>query len=176
MTSSRRLISALMAPALMVAVGISAAVTSQQVGHSREVREDLLEQRLTGRVTDAAYVLSAAQAGRLAATLAKLEHDTGHQLVVVTVPSLHGEDIAAFTQRHANAWRIGRARYNDGVVVLLAPNQRQVRIAVGLGLERVLTDDRCAKIIREHMAPYFARGDLPGGLAAGIAELDAVLR
>lgn len=160
----------------MVAVGISAAMLSQQFGPSRGFREDFPDQALTGRVTDAASVLAAAQTVQLTVLLEKLEHETGHQLVVATVPSLHGEDIATFTRRHANAWGVGRAGYNDGVVVLLAPTERKVRIAVGYGLEHVLTNARCDEIIRQHMVPYLSRGDLSGGLASGVAELDAALR
>lgn len=131
---------------------------------------------LAGRVTDAARILTAAQVVRLTARLAALEHATRRQLVVVTAPALHGQDIALYTRNLGNAWGIGRAGYDDGVVVLVAPRERKVRIAVGRGLERDLPDALCARIIAEQMIPRFIRNDFGGGLERGVAALDRALR
>lgn len=88
-------------------------------------------------------------------------------MVVVTVPTLGGADIATFTRDLANSWGIGRKGHDDGVVILVAPNERKVRIAVGYGLENVLTHDLCKQIIDEQMLPRFRQGDLPGGIESG---------
>ncbi len=130
---------------------------------------------LTGRVTDAADVLTPAQEATLSAKLERLERTTRHQMVVVTVPSLGGADIATFTRDLANRWRIGRKGHDDGVVLLVAPSEKRVRIAVGYGLEKTLTDAACKQIIDEQMLPSFREGDLPRGIAAGVDALIARL-
>jgi uncharacterized protein len=127
---------------------------------------------LTGRVTDAADILNPEQEASLSAKLEQLERATHHQMVVATVPTLRGADIATFTKDLANSWGIGRKGYDDGVVILVAPNERQARIAVGRGMEKTLTNDLCRKIIQEQMLPRFREGDLPGGIEAGA---DAVI-
>ena len=101
---------------------------------------------LIGRVSDHADLLSSSQEKALAAQLESLELQTQHQLVVVSVESLGGENIAHFTQDLGNAWGVGRAGHNDGVILLIAPNERQVRIAVGYGLEDRLPDAFCKQI------------------------------
>jgi uncharacterized protein len=131
---------------------------------------------LTGRVTDAADLLTGEQEREIEAKLVRLEQDTGHQFVVVTAPSLGGRDVADFTKDLANSWGIGRAEYDDGLVLLVAPNERKARIAVGYGLERVLTDATCAMIMQQRVIPRFRNGDLPGGINAGADALIARLR
>ena len=126
---------------------------------------------LAGRVTDAAGALGPAQEAALSAKLEELERRTKHQMVIVTVPSLGGQDIAAYTRGLANRWGIGRKGYNDGVVVLVAPNEQRVRIAVGIGLEKVLTHEVCQRIIDNSMLPRFRAGDLTGGIEAGTDAL-----
>ena len=130
---------------------------------------------LAGWVTDAADVLTPTQEANLSTKLQRLERTTHHQMVVVTVPSLGGSEIASFTRNLANRWRVGRKGHNDGVVVLVAPNERQVRIAVGYGLERTLTNALCKQIIDEQMLPHFEKGDLPRGIEAGVDSLIARL-
>jgi len=126
---------------------------------------------LAGRVTDAADILDPAQEAALAAKLEGLERRTKHQMVIVTAPSLGGRDIADFTRDLANAWGIGREKEDDGVVLLVAPHDRSVRIAVGHGLEKTLTHEVCSQIIKEQMLSRFRNGDLPGGIDAGTNEL-----
>jgi len=126
---------------------------------------------LTGRVTDAADILDPAQEAALTARLEELERGTRHQVVIVTLPTLGGQDIASFTRTLANGWGIGRKGHDDGVVLLVAPNERQVRIAVGYGLEKTLTAALCQQIINDQMLPRFRDGDLPGGIEAGTSEL-----
>ena len=131
---------------------------------------------LTGRVTDAGDILTPEQEATLSTKLEQLEKATRHQVVVATVPTLGGADVATFTRNLANSWGIGREGYDDGVVILVAPNERRVRIAVGYGLEKTLTHDVCQEIIDIQMLPRFLEGDLPGGIEAGanavIAKLD----
>lgn len=127
--------------------------------------------RLAGRVTDAADVLPPAAEAALTERLAALERRTRHQMVVVTVPSLGGREIDDYTIELARRWGIGRRGANDGVVVLLAPNEMKVRIEVGLGLETTLTNALCREIIDRVMLPRFRAGDLAGGIEAGVAAL-----
>lgn len=130
---------------------------------------------LTGRVSDAANILDETQEDDLSAKLDKLEASTQHQMVVVTVPSLGGRDIKPFATDLGNAWGIGRKDFNDGIIILLAPNERQVRIAVGYGLEDTLTDKLCAEIIENFMLPEFRQGDYYSGVSAGVdALIDAL--
>ena len=131
---------------------------------------------LAGRVTDAAHILTTAQRHRLAAKLEGLERATRHQLVVVTAPSLGGQEASVFTKDLANSWGVGRKGINDGVVLLVAPHERKARIAVGLGLDKELPDAVCQQIMDEKMLPHFKAGDLPGGIEAGVDALIAKLK
>ncbi|MEO6224229.1 MAG: TPM domain-containing protein [Sphingomicrobium sp.] len=130
---------------------------------------------LAGRVTDAAKILTPAQEAALSGKLERVERTTGHQMVVVTVPTLGGMDVTTFAKNLANSWEIGRKGYNDGVLLLVAPNERKVRIAVGYGLEKTLTHALCKRIIDEQMLPRFREGDLPKGMEAGVDSLIARL-
>jgi uncharacterized protein len=126
---------------------------------------------LGGRVTDDADIINEAQEAALTKRLEALEQATGHQMVIVSVTTLDGQEVAAFTRDLANAWGIGRAEQDDGVVLLVAPNERKVRIAVGYGLESALPHALCKKIIDEQIMPRFREGDLPGGIEAGTKAL-----
>ena len=97
-------------------------------------------------------------------------------MVVVTVPTLSGRDVADYTRDLSNRWGIGRKGDNDGVVLLVAPVEHKVRIAVGYGLEGKLTHDVCQQIIDKTMLPRFRDGDLPGGIEAGTDAIIARLR
>jgi uncharacterized protein len=127
------------------------------------------------RVQDRANVLPAAQEIELARRSEALEKATSDQLVVVTVPTLNGQDIARFGTAVGNREGIGQADKDNGVLVIVAPNERQVRIAVGDGLEGLLTDQRASEIV-QHMLPRFRSGDKAGAINIGVSEIDAVLR
>jgi len=122
-------------------------------------------------VVDAAGVIPDGAEAALEARLVAWNRSTGHQLVVATVPSLLGREIQDYSIGLLRHWRLGRAGANDGVLLLLAPNERQVRIEVGYGLEPVLTDARSSLIIREAIRPPLRAGDVAGALTAGAERI-----
>jgi len=130
---------------------------------------------LTGRVVDLADVLTAKAEGALGARLAALEKATTDQLVVVTVPSLEGERIEDLGLLLGNGWGIGRKGVDNGVLLIVAPNERRARIEVGYGLEGLLTDDRAAQILKEQAIPNFAEGRVERGISDGVAAIAATL-
>lgn len=126
---------------------------------------------LAGRVADEAGLFSAEQKRVLSEKLEKLEQSTRHQMVVVTVASLGGAEIGAFTTSLGNDWGIGRKGHDDGIVLLIAPKEQLAQISVGYGLEAVLPDELCQSIMNERMIPRFRAGDLFGGVDAGVDAL-----
>lgn len=126
---------------------------------------------LTGRVIDAAEVLSPQFEQRLTARLAKLEQETQVQLVVATTPDLGGRTIEAYSLDLANGWALGDASRADGLLLLVAPTERQVRIEVGRGLEATVRDEDAAAIIGQAILPRFRAGDFQGGIEAGVTGL-----
>lgn len=122
---------------------------------------------LTGRVTDEADLLLPADEQALARASERVERERGHQFVVVTVDSLHGRSIEDFGLALGRTWGIGRRDHNDGLILLVAPNERKVRIEVGYGLERRITDPYAARVIDRHILPRFRDGDFRGGIRAG---------
>jgi uncharacterized protein len=123
---------------------------------------------LTGRVVDRANVISAATEAQLTTRLADLETKTGAQVVVATVPSLEDHPIEDYGYRLGRAWKIGQAQKNNGVVFLVAPNERQVTIEVGYGLEPVLTDTLSFLILQQRVLPRFREGKMEEGIVAGV--------
>ena len=107
--------------------------------------------------------------------LAALELRTGRQVVVATVPSLQGYPIEDFGYRLGRAWGIGSEENDDGVLLLVAPNERQVSIEVGYGLEPVLTDTLASTIVQGAIIPNFRDGDYPGGIQAGVKGIASQL-
>jgi len=130
---------------------------------------------LTGRVVDNAEILSPAARGRLAAQLAAHEEATTDQVVVLTLGSLDGESIEGFATRVFDAWKLGQKGKDNGVLVIVAPGERRMRIEVGYGLEGTLTDAQAARIIRDRMTPRFKASDYEGGIAAGVDAILAAL-
>jgi len=119
-------------------------------------------------VVDQADIIPAGEEAALNTQLLELEKKTGHQLVVATVSDLEGRDVADYGYRLGREWAIGDAEKDDGVVFLIAPNERRMHIAVGLGLEPVLTDAMSGRIIRDTITPRFKANDYPGGIQAGV--------
>ncbi|MFM9977677.1 MAG: TPM domain-containing protein [Sphingomonadaceae bacterium] len=127
--------------------------------------------RTTEPVVDAAGVLSPEQKAALDAKLTDFFKASGQQVVVATIPDLQGYDIADYGYRLGRAWGIGTKERNDGVLLIVAPNERKLRIEVGYGLEPVLTDAYSSVIINSAIVPKFKGGDLPGGIATGVDEI-----
>lgn len=119
-------------------------------------------------VVDQAGIIPADEEAALNTQLLELEKKTGHQLVVATVSDLEGNDVADYGYKLGRAWGIGDEVKDDGVVFLIAPNERRMNIAVGLGLEPILTDALSGRIIRDVVTPKFKAGDMPGGIQDGV--------
>jgi len=130
---------------------------------------------LTGRVVDRANLIDPAAESALTAKLAALETDTTDQVVVVTLPGLKGEPIEATGRRLGNGWGIGRNDADNGVLLLVAPRERAVRIEVGEGLEGLLTDERAAEII-QLILPQFKANKPEAGISLGVDEISKRLR
>jgi uncharacterized protein len=126
---------------------------------------------LTGRVVDDAHILSEQTKSDLDQKLAGLEASNSRQLVVVTLPSLQGYEISDYGYQLGRAWGIGQAKLNNGVLFIIAPQERKVRIEVGYGLEPILTDALSELIIQQAVLPRFRAGDFNGGVQAGAAAL-----
>ena len=128
---------------------------------------------LTGRVVDAANIIPADQEARLTQKLEALETQSRRQLVVATLPSLEGYEISDYGYRLGRNWGIGAKDRNDGALLIVAPNERKLRIEVGYGLEGILTDGLSSIIIQQTVVPKFKAGDMAGGIEAGT---DALIR
>lgn len=126
---------------------------------------------LSGRVVDNAELLSSQQESRLSAQLESHESATSNQVVVVTLPSLQGTSIDDFGYQLGRHWGIGQAGRDNGVLLIVAPNERKVRIEVGYGLEGDLPDAIARAIIDNDILPAFRRNDYPGGIEAGVAAI-----
>ena len=130
---------------------------------------------LTGRVVDAAHVLSPITMADLERKLADLEQKSGIQLVVATVPSLGGQEIEPYANSLFRTWKLGETKKDNGALLLIAPNERRVRIEVGYGLEGTLTDAVSSLIIRNAIAPRFKAGDFNGGVTRGVDDIITAL-
>lgn len=130
---------------------------------------------LTGRIVDNAGLLSADDRAAVEAELATLEAKSSDQLVVVTLPSLDGYDIADYGYQLGRHWGIGQAGKDNGVLLIVAPNERKVRIEVGRGLEPVVTDLMSTIIIQNAILPEFRRGNFSAGIRAGVRDLKDTL-
>ncbi len=126
---------------------------------------------LDRRVVDEAGALAPAARERLESELAGYEQRTGHQFAVLILKGLDGDVLEQLSLRAAEEWRLGDARRDDGLLVVLAMKERAVRVEVGYGLEGIVTDALSSRVIRETMTPRFARGDIAGGLTAGLEVL-----
>jgi uncharacterized protein len=130
---------------------------------------------LTGRVVDDAAVLSPQTQAQLTTELADLEAKTGRQVVVATVPDLQGYEIEDYGYQLGRAWGIGHKGKNDGVIFLVAPKERKVRIEVGYGLEPVLTDALSNVILQREVLPAFRAGKMEDGVVAGVRAVEQQL-
>ncbi|OYY63959.1 YgcG family protein [Sphingomonas sp. 28-62-11] len=126
---------------------------------------------LSGQVVDAAGLLNPAQKAALVAQADEIEKASTRQFVVATIPDLQGYPIEDYGYRLGREWKIGQKDANNGILLIVAPNERKVRIEVGYGLEPIMTDALSSQIIRNTILPKFKAGDLPGGIMAGAAEI-----
>jgi uncharacterized protein len=126
---------------------------------------------LTGRIVDTAHSISPDVAAALSQEMAAHERRTGNQVAVLTLPSLQGEPLEEFSHRVATAWKLGQKGTDNGVLLLVAVQDRGIRIEVGYGLEGVLTDAVTSRIIRNEMVPRFRAGEYSQGIAAGLRAI-----
>ena len=126
---------------------------------------------LRGRVNDYAGLMAANRAHSLEERLARFEQETGHQIAVLTIPGLEEQDLEGFSIKVADTWKIGKKGFDNGVILLIAKNDRKLRIEVGYGLEGVLPDAIASRIIREVIVPHFRANDFAGGIEAGVEAI-----
>lgn len=130
---------------------------------------------LTGRVVDNAGLLSSSQKTELETMLADYENTSRNQVVVVSVPSLMGKNIEDFGYQLGRQWGIGSKEKNNGVLFIIAPQEREVRLEVGYGLEGILTDAQSKLIIERIILPFFKRGEMDEGILEGTRAIIATL-
>src|SRR6186713_1068326 len=130
---------------------------------------------LTGRVVDNANIIDPAAEAALTQKLADFETKGSDQIVVATIPSLDGEEIEPYANRLFRFWKLGQAKETNGVLLLVAPNDRKMRIEVGYGLEGTLTDLHTKLIIENDMVPAFRAGDFSGGISKAVDDMVMVL-
>jgi uncharacterized protein len=145
------------------------------VGHAPAVRAQVALPPLEARVTDLTGTLTAAHQSALEEKLAAFERRKGAQIAVLILSTTEPEDIAQYGIRLAEAWKIGRAEPDDGAILIVAKEDRAMRIEVGRGLEGVLTDVTSSRIINDTIAPLFKQGDFNGGVNAGLDQMIRVI-
>lgn len=131
---------------------------------------------LTARVTDLTGTLTAEQRSTLESRLQALETQKGSQIAVLLVPTTQPETIEEYSIRVVDQWKLGRKKVDDGVLLLIAKDDRKLRIEVGYGLEGALPDAIAKRIIAEDITPHFKQGDFYGGIVAGVTRIDAVIQ
>lgn len=131
---------------------------------------------LNGRVVDSANIIPDAEEAALVAKLKALEDTTDRQLVVATIASLEGYPIDDYGYRLGRTWGIGQKETDNGAILIVAPNDRKVRVEVGYGLEPIVTDAWSSVLINTTIIPRFKAGDFPGGISAGVDALIAQLQ
>jgi uncharacterized protein len=130
---------------------------------------------LSGRVVDQTGTLSSGDVAALTQTLKDFETRKGSQIAVLIVPTTAPESIEQYSIRVAEAWKIGRKKIDDGAILVVAKDDRKLRIEVGYGLEGALTDVASRRIIDEVITPKFRSGDFAGGISAGVARIIGVV-
>ncbi|MEY9901597.1 YgcG family protein [Bradyrhizobium sp. USDA 329] len=136
---------------------------------------DVAVPQLTGRVVDQTGTLSSADIAALSQKLLDFENRKGSQIAVLIVPTTQPETIEQFSIRVAEAWKIGRKKVDDGAILVVAKNDRHLRIEVGYGLEGALTDVTSRRIIDEDITPKFRSGDFAAGIGAGVDRMMRVI-
>ncbi|MDO8418864.1 MAG: TPM domain-containing protein, partial [Rubrivivax sp.] len=164
-------------PALVRAVRRALALLLALLLSSAALAQDVLAvPPLAARVIDQTGTLKAAEAAALEAKLAAFEAEAGPQIVLLLVPATAPEDIAAYAQRVADSWKIGRREVGDGVLVVVAKDERRVRIEVAKALEGAIPDLAARQIIDNAIRPAFRADDYAGGLNAAVDQLMARIK
>lgn len=153
---------------------VTAAFVALLMCWSWTAAADVAVPALTGRVVDQTATLTPDQIASLDQTLKAFEQRKGTQIAVLIVPTTEPESIEQFSIRVAEAWKIGRKKIDDGALLVVAKNDRRLRIEVGYGLEGALTDVTARRIIDEIITPKFRSGDFAGGISDGVARMIAV--
>lgn len=130
---------------------------------------------LEGRVNDRAGIFSSSQSRELEQYLTALESQSSVQMAVLTIPGLDGDDLEGYSIRVADEWKLGQEGKDNGVLLLLAVEDRKVRLEIGYGLEGTLTDAKSGYIVREIMIPYFSKEDYAGGIMAASSAVAGVV-
>jgi uncharacterized protein len=159
----------IVAPVLIVAAAFSLCLVSLALALPLDFPA------LTGRVVDQAGVMNAASRTDIETKSKDLEDKSGIQLVVATVKSLQGNDIETYANQLFRFWKLGEAKKNNGVLLLVAPSEHKVRIEVGYGLEGTLTDALSSVIISTAIVPRFKANDFSGGIERGVDGIISVL-
>ena len=146
-----------------------------QLAFSRYAAADVAVPPLSGRVVDQTGTLSTSDVDALTQKLRDLQNRKGSQVAVLIVPTTQPETIEQFSIRVAEAWKIGRKKIDDGALLVVAKNDRKLRIEVGYGLEGALTDVTARRIIDEIIVPRFRSGDFAGGISAGVDRIIRVV-
>lgn len=131
---------------------------------------------LTARVTDLTQTLTPQDSAALEQKLAAFEQQKGSQIAVLVVPTTQPEAIEQYAIRVLDVWKLGRAKVDDGALLIIAKSDRRLRIEVGRGLEGVLPDAIAKRIIAETITPHFKQGDFAGGINAGVDQMIAVIQ
>jgi uncharacterized protein len=127
-------------------------------------------------VVDEASILSAEEKQKLSDELSELEQSIGSQMAILIITSLNGETINDYSIRKATEWGLGRKDYNDGILIMMAVADQQLRIEVGTGLEPIIKDEIAARIIREDMAPEFRKENYYQGFHAAVTNMKVLIR
>ena len=159
----------LLAAACLLGCGAAGSTASSSPSDERpeQAEQDAWIPEPRGWVTDLAGVLPVEQADRIARMLAAHERETSHEFALLTVEDLRGEEIESFSMRVANAWGVGKVDASNGLLVVLAIQERETRIEVADGLVGLISDDLARKILARDMTPAFRAGRFTAGIEAG---------
>ena len=138
-------------------------------------QQDVPVPQLTARVTDTTGTLSPDQKQALETKLQALEEKKGAQVFVLMVPTVQPDTVESYSRRVFDQWKVGRARVDDGILFLVAKNDRRMRLEVGYGLEGAVPDALASRIINDYVAPHFKTNDYAGGVNAGVTALVSLI-
>jgi len=160
---------------LATAQPVVLATTPLLVSPTITALQDIVVPKAEGWVSDFAEIITPSDEAALESELEAWKRGSGHEIAVLTVPSLNGRPIERFALEVGRAWKLGSAERNDGALLVVARDDRKMRIEVGRGLEGELTDAMCGRIIRDVLTPAFRRGEFSSGIRAGVDAMRAVV-